>query len=118
MTSRLGMNGEQNIAYGLDGIFRLFGDDYLNVKWSQTYDSKLGNKMNSLDPSFIMVNWERRSEEGFAYKMNYTYAGQEFNPGAGFIMREGVQGMNGQMLYGWIPGEKSKLFNYNINVRG
>ena len=75
------MNGDQNIAYGLDGIFKLFGDDYLNVKWSQTYDSKLGNKMNSLDPSFIMLNWERRSEEGFAYQMNYTYAGKEFTPG-------------------------------------
>jgi len=118
MTSRLGMNGDQNLAYGVDGIFRLFGDDYLNVKWSQTYDSKIGNKMNSLDPSFILLNWERRSEEGFAYNLNYTYAGREFNPGVGFIMRNGVQGLNGGLIYGWIPGEKSKLFNYNINVRG
>jgi hypothetical protein len=118
MTSRLGMNGEQNLAYGVDGIFRLFGDDYLNVKWSQTYDSKIGNKMNSLDPSFIFLNWERRSEEGFAYNLNYTYAGQEFSPGVGFVMRGGVQGLNGGLIYGWIPGDKSKLFNYNINVRG
>ncbi len=117
LTSRLGMNGDQNIAYGLDGIFRLFGDDYLNVKWAQSYDSRIGNRMNSLDPSFIMVNWERRSEEGFAYRMNYTYSGQEFHPGTGFVMRTGVQGVNGELLYGWIPGEKSKLFNYNINVR-
>ena len=29
----------------------------------------------------------------------------------------GIQGINGQLLYGWIPGEKSKLFNYNINVK-
>ncbi len=117
MTSRIGMNGDQNIAYGLDGIFRLFGDDYLNVKWSQTYDSKIGNKMNSLDPSFIMIDWERRSEEGFAYNVNYTYSGQKFNPGTGFVMRGGVQGLNAGMLYGWIPGEKSRLFNYNVNIR-
>lgn len=117
MTSRLGMNGDQNLAYGVDGIFRLFGDDYLNVKWSQTYDSKIGNKMNSLDPSFILIDWTRRSEEGFAYNFNYTYSGQEFSPGAGFVRLNGVQGLNGQLLYGWIPGEKSKLFNYNINVR-
>jgi len=118
MTSRLGMNGDQNLAYGVDGIFRLFGDDYLNVKWAQTYDSKIGNKMNSLDPSFILVNWERRSEEGFAYNFNYTYSGQEFNPGVGFVRMEGIQGLNGQLMYGWLPGERSKLFNYNINVRG
>jgi hypothetical protein len=118
MTSRIGMNGDQNIAYGIDGIFRLFGDDYLNVKWAQTYDSKTGNKMNSLDPAFILLNWERRSEKGFAYKMNYTYYGQEFNPGVGFIMRSGVQGVNGEVMYGWLPGEKSKLFSYKLNVRG
>jgi hypothetical protein len=74
--------------------------------------------MNSLDPSFIFLNWERRSEEGFAYNLNYTYAGQEFSPGVGFVMRGGVQGLNGGLIYGWIPGDKSKLFNYNINVRG
>ncbi len=117
-TSRLGMNGFHNLAYGLDGIFRLFGDDYLNVKWSQTYDSETGNKINSLDPSFIMLDWQRRSEKGFAYSLNYTYSGLKFNPGTGFIMRGGIQGFNGSMLYGWMPGEKSKLFNYSINIRG
>jgi hypothetical protein len=118
LTSRMGMDGKQNIAYGVDGIFRLFGDDYLNVKWSQTYDSETGNKMNSLDPSFVMLDWERRSEEGLGYKLDYTYMGQEFNPGIGFVMRNGVQGLNGRLMYGWLPGEKSKLFNYNINIRG
>ena len=118
LTSRLGMNGDQNIAYGIDGIFRLYGDDYLNVKWSQTYDSESGNKLNSLNPSFIMLDWERRSEEGFGYRLNYTYSGQEFNPGIGFVMRNGVQGLNGHLMYGWIPGEQSKLFNYNVSIRG
>ena len=118
LTSRLGMNGDQNIAYGVDGIFRLYGDDYLNVKWSQTYDSKTGNSLNSLDPSFIMLDWERRSEDGLAYRLNYTYSGQEFNPGLGFVMRTGIQGLNGHIMYGWLPGEESKLFNYNVNIRG
>jgi hypothetical protein len=118
LTSRIGMNGDQNLAYGLDGIFRLYGDDYLNIKWAQTYDSKIGNKINSLDPSFLMVNWERRSEKGFAYNLNYTFSGQKFNPGVGFVMRGGVQGLNAGLIYGWFPGENSKLFNYNINIRG
>jgi hypothetical protein len=117
-TSRIGMNGDQNLAYGLDGIFRLYGDDYLNIKWAQTYDSKIVNKMNSLDPSFLMVNWERRSEKGFAYNLNYTFSGLKFNPGVGFVMRGGVQGLNARLIYGWFPGENSKLFNYNVNIRG
>lgn len=118
LTTRLGMNGDQNIAYGIDGIFRLYGDDYLNAKWSQVYDPAKTDNLNSLDPSFIMLSWERRSEEGFAYNLNYNYTGSEFNPGIGFIMRNGVQGFNGQLLYGWIPGDQSRLFNYSIFFRG
>jgi hypothetical protein len=116
-TSRIGMDGKQNYTYGVDGIFRLFGDDYLIAKWAQSYDTEIDSKLSSLDPSFILLNWERRSEEGFAYDLNYSYAGTNFNPGIGFIMRPGVHGGMVRMLYGWIPGEESKLFNYNVNVR-
>ncbi|MFN8240300.1 MAG: DUF5916 domain-containing protein [Bacteroidales bacterium] len=117
MTTRFSMDGAQNVAYGLDGIFRVFGDDYLNMKWAQAYDSQSGTKLNSLDPSFILLKWERRSEEGFAYRLDYTYAGQKFNPGVGFIQRGGLQGFNGEILYGWLPGEKSIFFNYMLNLR-
>jgi hypothetical protein len=96
----------------------LYGDDYLNVKWSQTYDNEIKNRMNSLDPSFILVNWQRRSERGFAYDFNYSYSGQKFNPGVGFVMMGGVQGIGTELMYGWIPGEESKFFNYNVNIRG
>ena len=116
VTSRMGMNGSQNMAYGIDGIFRLFGDDYLNVKWSQSYDSQTGNRMNSLDPSFILLDWERRSEKGFAYKLNYIFSGDKFKPGSGFVMRGDVQGGSGRIFYGWVPGNESKLFSYNISM--
>lgn len=116
VTTRMGMDGKQNIAYGLDGIFRLFGDDYLTVKWAQTYDSEIGNRMLSLNPSFILADWTRRSEEGFAYSLNYIYSGQEFTPGIGFVMRSAIQGLNGSLLYGWIAEEKSLLHDYSIKV--
>lgn len=117
-TSRLGADGHQNFAYGADLIYRVFGDDYFNLKAARTYDSNTGNNLNALDPTFLMADWERRSEEGFAYKLNYTYSGIEFNPGIGFVQRGGVQGLMGHVMYGWLPGEQSRLFNYNINIRG
>jgi hypothetical protein len=116
-TSRVGTNGKYNFAYGVDGIFRLFGDDYINIKVAQSYDDTISSHITSIDPSFFLVNWERRSEKGFAYEFNYSYSGQKFNPGIGFVIRSSVQGITGRLLYGWIPGEKSKLLNYNINVR-
>ena len=63
ITTRMGMNGAQNVAYGLDGIFRLFGDDYLNVKWAQTYDSETGNQMLSMDRSFSLIGQEDRKKD-------------------------------------------------------
>ena len=115
-TSRIVLNGDNNLAYGLDGIFRLFGDDYLNVKWSQTYDSELDNTLGSLDPSFFLINWQRRSEKGFSYNVGYFYSGQEFTPGIGFVRMEAVQGINTNLRYGWFPGENSKFFDYGIGV--
>jgi len=53
-----------------------------------------------------------------SFVSNFSGFTTEFNPGVGFIMRRGVQGMNGHLLYGWLPGEASKLFNYNFFVRG
>jgi len=117
-TSRLGMNGSQNFAYGLDGIFRLFGDDYLNLKGAQSYDNVIGSKIASIDPAFFLVNWERRSEKGFAYRFNYSYSGQEFSPGIGFVQRPGIQGFAGDLLYGWMPGEQSKWFSIIAKVMG
>jgi hypothetical protein len=115
-TSRVGMSGAQNYVYGLDGIFKLFGDDYLNVKWAQTYDNRADSKLNSLDPSSLIVNWERRSQKGLGYNFNYTYSGKDFNPGIGFVLRNGVQGASAYFIYGWLPGEKSKWLNYSINL--
>jgi hypothetical protein len=114
-TSRIGKGGSQNFAYGLDGIFRLFGDDYLSLKLAQTYD-KESDTINGrfIDPAFAMINWERRSQKGFAYNFTYSYSGETFNPGIGFIMRPALQGFGGRLLYGWMPGEESKLFNYAI----
>jgi len=115
VTSRIGLDGSCNLSYGMDGIIRLFGDDYLNLKWARNYDSKTDTRLNSLNPAFYMINWERRSREGLGYNIDYIYSGKDFNPGTGFLMRHGVQGADVNVLYGWMPGEKSKILRYGIN---
>ena len=117
-TSRLGMNGAHNFAYGLDGIFRVFGDDYLDIKAAQTYSDKIDNKLNSIDPMFLSAKWERRSQKGFAYGLGYSYSGQEFNPGIGFVNMGSLQGLTGSLLYGWLPGKESKIYSLITNVVG
>jgi hypothetical protein len=117
MTSRLGTNGNYNVAYGLDGIFRIFGDDYVDVRFAQTYETAYANVPLSANPTFAGITWERRSDRGFAYDLSYSYFGEEFNPGVGFLMRSGMQGINTRFQYGWIPGETSKFFNYRATIQ-
>jgi hypothetical protein len=109
-TSRLGIDGSQNYAYGLDGIFRVFGNDYLDVKIAQTYDDKIDNKLNSIDPVFFSANWERRGQKGLTYQLGYSYSGQELKPGIGFVNKGSLQGFSGGLSYGWMPGRESKTY--------
>jgi hypothetical protein len=116
VTSRLGTDGSYNLAYGLDGIFRLFGNDYLDVRWSQTFEE--GKNNNSfLDPSFLMATWERRSTKGLSYGLGYTQSGQSFNPGIGFEMMNDYSVIRGNLGYGWISGETSKLYSHSFESR-
>ena len=107
-TSRIGMNGENSMAYGIDGVFRLFGDDYLQARFAQTSNTQA--QSNSFKSnSFAYLRWERRNDKGFGYDVNYAYSGLEFNPSAGFMEKLGTAGVDVMTQYGWLPGEKSKL---------
>jgi len=110
MTSRIGTDGRYNVAYGLDGIIRMFGDDYLDVRFAQTYETGAANKFFSPDPTFAAIKWERRTDEGFAYDLSYNFTGQSLNPDVGFLRRNNIQGVGSRLQYGWLPGENSRLF--------
>lgn len=116
-TSRLGMNGRQNYVYGVDGIFRLYDNDYLGLKLAQTYDDSINNRLASIDPVFLRLNWERRTQKGFAYNLAYTYSGKQFDPGIGFVQKPGLGGIDAMFNYGWLPGEKSTYFSFGPNVQ-
>jgi len=115
-TTRIGMDGAYNIAYGLDGIIRVFGDDYLTFKWAQTFETGQENNPLSLDPARIRFNWLRRTIKGFGYGFSYSRAGAAYNPGLGFEMRENYSRPATGLFYGWIPGEKSPLFSHQVSL--
>lgn len=118
VNSRIGTNGTYNIAYGLDGIFRLFGDDYLVLNWAQTFENDADTKLFSLEPSQIRVDWERRNSRGLYYQLEYSRAGSGFNPEMGFMEREDYTRLGSRIGYGWFPGEKSKLQQHTVFLNG
>jgi hypothetical protein len=117
LTNRMDFKGGSNTAYGLDGVFRLFGDDYLKVMWAQTFENENENNPLSLDPARIYLNWERRSLEGLAYNLVYSRAGEDYNPGIGYEQRSNYSKYSAGFLYGWIR-ENSWIRNHKIMLDG
>lgn len=117
-TSRFGNDGNYNFVYGLDGIFRLYGDDYLKVQWVQSFEDSLENEPLSLESTRISVNWERRNLVGFAYDLGVSRTGIDFEPGMGFIMRNDYTRIGNRLLYGWNMGETSPLLRHDVYLNG
>ncbi len=116
LTTRLGVDGRYNIGYGLDGVVRVFGDDYLTIRMAQTLHDSAENKALSMDPSSITLNWERRKREGLSYSAGLTYSGTDFEPGVGFEMIDDFIATAPRLQYTWISPEESWLQTHNISL--
>jgi hypothetical protein len=118
ITSRIGADGSYNVAYGLDGIWRVGGDNYLSFHWAQTYEDGAANRPLSFDATKFALIWERRTQKGLGYNLRFSRAGPDFNPGLGFMMRENYTAVYNRWLYGWFPGKDSPFTNHDVFVEG
>jgi hypothetical protein len=114
LTTRLGVDGTYNIGYGVDGVVRVFGDDYLTIRLAQTVHDSAENNPLSMDPTSITLNWERRKREGLSYSAGLSYSGTGFEPGIGFEMIDDFIASAPSLRYTWISPEASWLQSHNI----
>ena len=118
ITSRIGLNGSYNEAYGLDGILRVSGDNYVSFGWAQTFENGKRNNPVSLDPTRFRIAYERRTQKGLGAHWGLSRAGKDYDPGMGFEMRTDFTASRAEILYGWIPGERSFLQSHSIRADG
>jgi hypothetical protein len=116
-TSRVGIDGTYNLSYGVDGIFRLLDNDYINVKLAQIVMNSSEHNMLSLDPSQLYFNWRRFNDKGLNYDFTYSRSGKDFDPGIGFQTRSDYTHYFGAFGYGWIPGESSALQSHKVILK-
>jgi hypothetical protein len=113
MTSRTDWKGASNIAYGVDGIINLFGNDYLKVNLANTNSSldttKYANFMSDRKRVYIM--WENRSQVGLNYSFSYSQVDKNYSPGLGFEARNNFKAVGDRVSYGWFTS-KSKTLRY------
>jgi len=118
LTSRTGTDGTYNEVIGLDGIIRVFGNDYLDLKYAQSFDEKYKNKAFSLSPSRIWFDWQRRNDEGLGYDFFYSRAGDRFEPDLGFEFRKDYYMFGTKLKWGLIAGENSKVSRSTFMLNG
>jgi hypothetical protein len=118
VTSRIGNSDSWNTSYGIDGIFRLFADEYLSLKWAQSFENDKKNHPADLDPARIYVNWNRRSNKGLGYNLSYSRSGADFNPGVGYQRRDNYTRFGDRLQYKWFPDETSGLQNHQVFIEG
>lgn len=80
-------DGRHNLGLGTDATLRLFGDEYVTLKYSATVDSDDSSNVTLGSRSLFDFRWERRSQRGLQYNINSTRMGEDYRPEIGFLQR-------------------------------
>ena len=116
LTTRLGNKGTRNVVYGSDGIFRLYGQDFLTLNWSQSFAPSDGSSVEALDRAFVRMFWERRGIDGLTYGLDLSRSGAVFVPGLGFLFRRDYAKGVGTLRHGWRFGPRSWFLRHELSV--
>lgn len=120
VTSRVGMDGSYNLAYGLDGVLRVVGDDYLTLQWAHAFDDARidAPDYRALNGGRLTIEMERRRREAWEYHSVVAWAGPDYDPGIGFSQRNDFTLLDNTVSYTWLPAEPSPLIWHTLGVRG
>lgn len=117
-TSRIGINGNTNIALGVDGDFNIFGDDFIEMRVSQTIDDNVpsSRKYDFKDNSIFRLTWQRRASIGLYYRFFVNRTGSDFEPGIGFLRTRNTSDYFYRIGYGWLGKESSIYRQHSLNL--
>ena len=108
-THRIGADGELNIGYGADAGLQVTPNDYLILRWAQTYDDQQGWGLGS---GRFRTRLERSRLEGLGYYVDGIWSGEDYTPDLGFITARNFTQVTSEVSYGVLPGKGSKLRSY------
>ena len=120
VTSRVGMDGSYNLAYGLDGVVRVAGDDYLTLEWAQSFDHAQidAGTLGLVNSGTFAAELVRRRRSGWGYDAVVAWAGPAYDPGIGFTQRNDFTLLDDAVSYTWLPGQTSSLIWHTLRLTG
>jgi hypothetical protein len=84
-TSRVAGPDAWNLTYGLDATLNPVGEEYLTVKWLQTFaEGEQAPRSGGLDAARVVLDWSRRRVRGFSYSSTLTRSGPGYEPAVGW----------------------------------
>lgn len=118
LTNNIDVDGNNNTVYGFDTNIRVGKDDFLSMKFAQSYTSGVDAKAFSADPSVFWISMSRRSQRGFVYGTSLSRLGKDFDAKIGFLERSNYVRFGSRLGYNWFPDVSSKLLRHGVSVRG
>ncbi len=118
LTTRLGDDGGSNITYGLDGNFKVSGDNYLLLQAAQVFDSDTSLTGVGLESALLRASFQKRSQIGVTYSASLSRVGGLHDPGIGFRTRDDYVNPRLSVGYGWAGTETSFYRQLNVDTRG
>jgi Domain of unknown function (DUF5916)/Carbohydrate family 9 binding domain-like len=115
VTSRLGDNGEDNVAYGLDAVLRPFGDEWITLKWAQTFDQAT-DEASALEAANVQTRWERIRDDGLSWTGEFSRVGRDYVPRLGFQSRREFRLFGGRLQYKRFQRIESPLRSTALSV--
>ena len=117
-TSRRDADGNFVYAYGLDGVFRLHGDDYITYMWAQTFENGWRDQFQQpiVSSGRVRTTWERRTDRGLGYSLDFVWIGPDYRPGSGFTKRSDIARIRSRMSYGLYPGAGSRIYRHGPGI--
>ncbi|MGQ0764645.1 MAG: DUF5916 domain-containing protein [Gemmatimonadota bacterium] len=114
VTSRLGASGE-NVAYGLDAVVRPIGDEWITLKWAQSFDDAI-DEQSALSSGSLLAHWERVRDAGLSWSATFSRVGAQYEPGLGFQSRRDFRMAGGALQYKRFLSAESPLRAAAVNV--
>lgn len=114
-TSRVGMDGTYNLAYGFDGRIRVTGDEYLRFNGAHTIEN---DQPAGLDAVRLHAGWARRTTNGFGYDAFVTHSGTHYEPDLGFELREDYTRLGSRVFHGRLGDPESPLLRRTAAMEG
>ncbi len=119
LTSRYMGDTAYNVATGVDASLRPFGDQYLTLKWAQTFDAEArGVRPGDPAASRWLARWERRNQAGFRYVEELIRAGALYAPKLGFTVRHDFTSSETRFQYLWFGAPSVPFRTFAAQLAG